>query len=136
MKTNNMKKIIYALSTLGLVLTISSAVPNHGISNVNIKSNLISPQVSATDIYNLLNTNLGLTTTQKPVVKKAVDEAAAETTKLNLETSKSAAEVSTAKTSIVNSLIKKLSSGILTSAQSTKLAGMTSTLTKMFGELK
>lgn len=131
-----MKKIIYALLTLALVLTISSAVPNHGSSNENVKAKLISPQVSVTDIYNLLNTNLGLTTTQKPVVKKVIDEAAAETTKLNAETSISAAEVSIAKSSIVNSLIKKLSSDILTSAQSTKLAGLSSTLTKMFGELK
>jgi hypothetical protein len=128
-----MKKIIYSLLTIAL---FSSSYEINSATLKNQPAEIAAAQMSTTDIFNYLNTNLGLSTTQKAVVKKAVDEAGAETTKLNTQTSKSAAEVTTAKTSIVNALVKKLSSGILTEAQSKKLAGLTSTLTTMFSQLK
>ena len=130
-----MKNIIYTLFSIAFVLGTSSAVPNT-TNKVNIQTEVVSPQISTTDIFNYLNTNLGLTTTQKPVVKKAIDEAGLETTKLNVDSSKSAAEITTLKTSIVNTLIKKLSSGILSGVQSNKLTGLAGTLTTMFAQLK
>ncbi len=128
-----MKKIIYTLLSVALI-TISSEVNSSTAPN-DIQLEIVTPQVSTTDIFNYLNTNLGLSATQKPTVKTAVDQAGAEVAKLNSDATKSATEVATAKTSIVNALIKKLSSGILTSAQSKKLSGLTSTLTTMFSQL-
>lgn len=130
-----MKKIIYTLFSIAIVLVTSSAVPN-ATFKVNIQTEVVSPQMSTTEIFDYLNTNLGLTSTQKSVVKKAVDETGVETTKLNADSSKSAAEVTTAKTSLVNILVKKLSSGVLSEVQSKKLAGLTGTLTTMFAQLK
>ena len=131
----NMKKIIYTLFSIAIVLVTSSAVPN-ATFKVNIQTEVVSPQMSTTEIFDYLNTNLGLTSTQKSVVKKVVDETGVETTKLNADSSKSAAEVTTAKTSLVNILVKKLSSGVLSEVQSKKLAGLTGTLTTMFAQLK
>ncbi|HSY60668.1 MAG TPA: hypothetical protein VK796_02280 [Cytophaga sp.] len=128
-----MKKVIYTL------LTIALFTSTHEINSASLSdqpTEFVSTQMSATEIYNYLNTNLGLTATQKPVVKTAVDEAAVETTKLNADTSKSTQEVTTAKTSIVNTLLKKLSSGVLSEAQSKKLTSLTGTLTTMFAQLK
>lgn len=130
-----MKKIIYTLLSIALVLSTTSAVPNSN-NKVNIETEVVSPQMSTTEIFNYLNTNLGLSATQKPVVQKAVDEAGAETTKVNADTSKTAAEASTAKTGIVNNLVKKLSSGALNAIQTKKLSGLTGQLTTMFSQLK
>jgi hypothetical protein len=128
-----MKKVIYTL------LTIALFTSTHEITSASLSeqpTEFVSTQMSATEIFNYLNTNLGLTATQKPVVKTAVDEAAVETTKLNADTSKSTQEVTTAKTSIVNTLVKKISSGLLSEAQSKKLTSLTGTLTTMFAQLK
>lgn len=129
-----MKKMIYTLLTVAFV-TASYEINSAPLNNQ--PTELVSTQMSTTEIFNYLNTNLGLTTAQKPVVKKAIDEAGTETTKLNTDASKSATEIKTAKASIVNTLISKLSSGgILNAAQSKKLAGLTSQLTAMFAQLK
>jgi hypothetical protein len=130
-----MKKVIYTLLTIAL-FTSTQDITSASLSNQ--PTAFASTQMSTTEIFNYLSTNLGLTATQKPIVKKAVDEAAIETTKLNADSTstKSATEVQTAKTSIVNTLVKKLSSGILTEAQSKKLTGLTGTLTTMFAQLK
>jgi hypothetical protein len=128
-----MKKIIYPLLTIAL---FTSSYKINSATLENQPTEIVSTQMSSTDIFNYLNTNLGLTTTQKPVVKKAVDEAGAETTKLNADSSKSAEEIKIAKASIVNTLVKKLSSSVLSEAQSKKLSGLTGTLTTMFAQLK
>lgn len=130
-----MKKIMYTLLSIALVLSTSSAVPNVK-AHIQIQAEVVSPQMSTTEIFNYLNTNLGLSATQKPVVQKAVDEAGAETKKVNADTTKSATEATTAKTGIVNTLIKKLSSGVLNAAQTKKLSGLTGQLTTMFSQLK
>ncbi|WP_018342540.1 hypothetical protein [Cytophaga aurantiaca] len=128
-----MKKVIYSLLTVAL-FTFTTETNSASLSSY--PSGIVATQMSTTEIFNYLNTNLGLTSTQKPVVKKAVDEAGTETTKLNADSTKSADEVKTAKTSIVNGLVKKLSSGILSDAQSKKLTGLTGQLTTMFAQLK
>lgn len=129
-----MKKITYTLLSIAFI-TVSAEVNSYTVP-LGIQSEITSPQISTTDIFTYLNTNLGLSATQKPTVKKMVDEAGAEIIKLQADATKSAADVTTTKTSIVNALIKKLSSGILTSAQSAKLSGLTSQLTAMFSQLK
>lgn len=128
-----MKKITYTLIACAL-FTFGSQ--NNGALAEN-QSNMVvlSPQISTTDIFNYLNTNLGLSATQKPTVKSAVEEAGAEVTKLNTSTLP-ATEIAAAKTNIVNALVKKLSGGILSSTQATKLSGLTSKLTSMFSQLK
>lgn len=130
-----MKKIIYSLLSIALVLSTTSFVPCYK-NNATIKTEVASPQMSTTEIFNYLNTNLGLSAAQKPVVQKAVDEAGAETAKLNADASKTAAQVSAGKTSIVNNLVKKLSGGVLNAIQTKKLSGLTSQLTAMFAQLK
>jgi hypothetical protein len=130
-----MKKIVYTLLSVAFI-SVSAQVNSSPSIVTGIQLEIASPQMTTTDIFNYLNTNLGLSATQKPTVKTAVDQASAEVTKLNADATKSATEVAAAKTNIVNALIKKLSSGILTGAQSTKLSGLTSTLTSMFSQLK
>lgn len=129
-----MKKISYTL--LSIALFTFTAQSNDVRINKQPTLEILAPEMSTTDIFNYLNTNLGLTAAQKPAVKTAVDEAGSEITKLNASTTKSASEIATAKTSIVNGLIKKLSGGILSSAQSAKLSGLSSQLSSMFSQLK
>jgi len=129
-----MKKLTYTL--LAAILLTTTLEVNSTTLKFSGVDKIQSVQISTTDIFNYLNTNLGLSATQKPAVKTAVDEAGAEVTKLNASTTKSATEIATAKTNIVNGLIKKLSGGILSSAQSTKLSGLSSQLTSMFSQLK
>jgi len=129
-----MKKATYTL--LAAILLTTTMEVNSATLKFSDVDKIQSSQISTTDIFNYLNTNLGLSATQKPAVKTAVDEAGAEVTKLNASATKSATEIATAKTNIVNELIKKLSGGILSSAQSTKLSGLSSQLTSMFSQLK
>ncbi|MGN6645141.1 MAG: hypothetical protein ACTHJT_01320 [Cytophaga sp.] len=75
-----------------------------------------------------------MSATQKLAVKTAVDEAGNEFLKLKSST-KSTAEIASAKTSIVNALIKKLSSSVLNSTQSTKLSSLSGELTSLFSKL-
>lgn len=129
-----MKKTTYTI--LFIALFTFTAQSNDVRINKQPTLEILAPSMSTTDIFNYLNTNLGLTSAQKPAVKTAVDEAGSEVTKLNASTTKSASEIATAKTSIVNGLIKKLSGGILSGTQSSKLSGLTSQLTSMFSQLK
>jgi|GEM_PF-1756258 len=132
-----MKKVTYTLLTIAL-FTVTSSI-NSAPVHVHPTFKVVSPQVTVTDIYDFLSKNLGLTTTQKPAVKTAVDEAGAEITKLNASSTSSSTtastEVAAAKTSIVNNLVKKLS-GMLNSSQSSKLSTLTGELTTMFSQLK
>lgn len=128
-----MKKIAVVFMTLSIFATTTEVNSATSICN---PVELMQPQTSVTDIYNFLVQSLGLSTTQKPVVKKLVDEAGVLTTKLNSDTSMTEAEKSTAKTGIVNDLIKKLGDGVLKSAQKTKLGGLATQLTTMFSALK
>ena len=126
-----MKKVTYALLT-AMALIVSLKVNSTGLNIVPYS--VVSPETTTTDILNYLTTNLGLSATQKPAVKTAVDEAGSEFLKLKSST-KSAAEITSAKTSIVNGLIKKLSSGVLNSTQSTKLSSLSGELTSLFSKL-
>jgi hypothetical protein len=128
-----MKKVIYTLLTLALC-TFTCEINSAPLTNQ--PTTILSSQTTTTDIFNFLVQNLGLTTTQKPAVKQLVDEAGVLTTKLNSETAMTAAEKSTAKTGIVNDLIKKLGEGVLKSAQTTKLGTLATQLTTMFSALK
>jgi len=128
-----MKKVIYTLLTLALC-TFTSEI--NSASLINQPTTILSTQTTTTDIFNFLVQNLGLSMTQKPEVKKLVDEAGALTTKLNTDTSKSSSEIATAKTDIVNALIKELSTKVLKGTQVSKLTSMTTQLTTMFSALK
>jgi hypothetical protein len=128
-----MKKIAVAFMTLS-VLAVTTEVNSSTLICNPVE--LMQPQTSVLDIYNYLETNLGLSMTQKPEVKKLVDEAGALTTKLNTDTSKSSSEIATAKTGIVNALIKELSTKVLKGTQVSKLTGITTQLTSMFSALK
>lgn len=125
-----MKKVTYALLTAMALISLE-------VNSTSLNSapySIVSTETTTTDILNYLTTNLGLSATQKPAVKTAVDEAGSEFLKLKSST-KSAAEVTSAKTSIVNGLIKKLSSGVLNSTQSTKLSSLSGELTSLFSKL-
>lgn len=126
-----MKKVTYAL--LAALVLISLEVNSTSL-NDSAPYSVISSETTTTDILNYLTTNLGLSATQKPAVKTAVDEAGNEFLKLKSST-KSTAEIASAKTSIVNALIKKLSSSVLNSTQSTKLSSLSGELTSLFSKL-
>lgn len=128
-----MKKIAIALMTLS-VLTISTVV--NSATETKMPIELVQPNTTITDIYNFLDKSLALTATQKPAVKKLVDEAGVQTTKLNADATKTDAEKATAKTNIVNNLIKQLGNGILKSTQTTKLGSIANQLVVMFSQLK
>ena len=128
-----MKKIAIALMTLS-VLTISLEVNSSTETKLPIE--LEQPNTTITDIYNFLDKSVGLTAAQKPAVKKLVDEAGVQTTKLNADATKTDAEKATAKTNIVNNLIKQLGNGITKSTQTTKLGSIANQLVVMFSQLK
>ncbi len=77
-----MKKVTYALLTAMALISLE-------VNSTSLNSapySIVSTETTTTDILNYLTTNLGLSATQKPAVKTAVDEAGSEFLKLKSST--------------------------------------------------
>ena len=130
-----MKKILYSLVAVS-VLSVSANANDIAGTNKVVPSTVLVPQVSTTDIFNYLKTNLNLTSAQQPAVQSAVNETGGKFSEL-FKTSSPGIKKEAEK-AILDEFTKKLggTGGILTSAQSTKLTSLVPNLQTMFSQLK
>jgi len=130
-----MKKILYSLVAVS-VLSVSANATDIATTNNMVPSAVLAPQVTTTDIFNYLKSNLGLTTAQQPTVQSAVNEAGGKFSELFKTTSPGIKK--DVEKAILDEFTKKLggAGGILTSAQSTKLTSLLPNLQTMFSQLK
>ncbi|MBC7450317.1 MAG: hypothetical protein H7259_02395 [Cytophagales bacterium] len=126
-----MKKVMYTLMAFSMIAVSAPAV--NADEQTNYPSYVLSPQMSTTDIFNYVKSNLGLTPAQEPEVKTAVDETGGQFA--NLSKTASSTVTKEAEKKLMTEFTKKISS-LLTGAQSTKLTGISSTLLGMFSQLK
>jgi len=130
-----MKKILYSLVAVSFLSLSAHSTGINEIMNTSVHFEVLAPQVTTTDIFNYLKTNLNLTSAQQPTVQQAVTDAGTEFTKLNK--SSDTGLTKDAKTTVFNEFIKKITSGsLLSSAQSTKLTSLAPNLQTMFSQLK